>query len=161
MRYPGDTGSSIGTKGIVLLLAVATMFVTAGCEDFCCEVWAPERPPRAGVRVEVQVTDPSGEGVNHADVTLTIHETAECSSGVWDRISSGTNFQGRVTFGPSEETPSDFEPRDVCLDVLAEPPEDRPELRAAVVGSIIAALRSEDGERPIEELSVQVGLPSS
>ncbi len=140
-------------------LALAALIAAAGCSEITSG--GSDRTP-AVVAVEGQVLDPSGTGVQDAGVTITMHETADCESSTLREASGPSGPDGR--FGALvglNDTGSDFQPREVCLDVRAEPPSARPELGAAEQTGLGATLRRQDATQPVDTVEVELTLPET
>ena len=149
---------SPGTARTSLLLALAAL-AAAACSDITSS--GPDRTP-AVVAVEGRVVDPSGTGVDGAGITVTMHETADCGSATLREATGPSGPDGR--FGALvglNDTGSDFEAREVCLDVLAEPPAARPELGSAEQTGLGAILRRHDGSQPVDSVEVELTLPET
>lgn len=117
-------------------------------------------PTIAGIRATGQVTDPSGAGVADATVTFIFHETTACDSPEFDRSSVRTHMDGRFNAGPPGTNVSEgLLPKDVCMDVQAEPPADRPELAPAENGGFVVTLRDQRGGQSLDSVEVDLTLP--
>lgn len=141
-----------------LALLVAAL-AAAACSEITSS--GPDPTP-AVVAVEGRVVDPSGTGVADAGITITLHETADCGSATLREATGPSGPDGR--FGALvglEDTGSDFEPREVCLDVLAEPPAARPGLGAAERTGLSATLRRRGGSSPVDTVGVELTLPET
>ncbi len=144
------------TLGAAFTLIVLS-FVLSGCESGD----VAGHPEPANVRVQGQVTDPSGAAVAEAEVTLTLHETDDCVSPVLSSITGTTASDGRFDALPGvSDTGPGFEPRQVCLEVEARPPADRPDLGPSEVRTFVVTLRRRlSGDEPIDVVEVDLTLP--
>lgn len=140
-----------------LSVVVGLFLVLPGCEPG--DMLDPPQP--ANVRVQGQVTDPSGATVAEAEVTLTLHDTDDCASPVLSSITGTTADDGRFDALPGvSDTGPGFEPRQVCLEVGARPPADRPDLRPSEVRAFVVTLRRRlSGDEPIDVVEVNLTLP--
>lgn len=152
------TRGAAGLRAAVLLLAAGLLSLPA-CDS---GLSGPSTTP-ALVVVEGRVLDPSGTGVVDASVTITLHETADCSSATLREITGPTGFQGgfESMAGIPEVDPETFQPREICLDFLAEPPNGRPELGPVEQGGLTGTLRARSGEQPLDTVRVELTLPES
>lgn len=144
---------------LVPALALAALAAAAGCSEITSS--GPDRTA-AVVAVEGRVLDPSGAGVEDAGITITMHETSDCASSTLREATGPTGPDGR--FGALvglNDTGSDFQPREVCLDVRAEPPASRPELGAAERTGLGATLRRQDASQPGDTVEVELTLPET
>lgn len=146
-------------RGGRLRLALAFLLALVPGLTACEETVSAGDPISAVVIVAGQVTDPSGGGVEEATVTFVFHETTACNSPEFARSSLETDAAGRFGGGAGlGEVSEGFVPKDVCMDVRAEPPFDRPELAPADTGGFVVTLR--DGEfPPLDRVEVDLTLP--
>ena len=73
-----------------------------------------------------------------------------------------TRSDGSYDAGPGlTDVDEDFAPRDVCLEVRAEPPEGRSDLAPAEKGGFVVTLRTNFGSEPVEEIEVDLTLPEA
>lgn len=159
-RGPGVASRRSGaSRGPLLVLLLAGLLAAGGCDDAGSS--GPETTD-AVLAVEGRVVDASDAGVESAGITITLHETADCSSAVLREIAGTSGFEGGFSaVAGIPDVESDFEPRDVCLDFRADPPESRPELGPAERGGLVGTLRSRDGGQPIDTVEVEITLPET
>lgn len=156
---PDARGPSVTVLRLAVLALAAVSLGLAGCDSQPMLI-----PPIhvAHVQVEGQVTDPTGTGLADAAVTFTLHETASCSSPVLETSTVRTRADGSYAAGPAlTDVDEDFEPREVCLEVRAEPPEGRSDLAPAEKGGFVVTLRTNFGSEPVEEIEVDLTLPAA
>lgn len=155
---PPQEGDATGLRAGVLLLG--GLLVLAGCG--ADTGFSGPDTERAIVAVRGQVADPSDTGVENASVTITMHETADCSSSTLRQATGQTGGDGGFGALVGLTDPgSDFEPFEVCLDIRAEPPLSRPELGPGEAGGFTATLRQEGGSQPVDTVDVELTLPES
>lgn len=130
--------------------------VLSGCES--TEMIEP--PVDAEVRVRGQVMDPSGAGVEDASVTVTLHETRDCASPALTSSTIDSRPDGTYDVQPGVDVEPGFEPREVCVEVRAEPPADRNDLAPAAASGFTGVLRSQMDE-PADVVEVDLTLPAT
>lgn len=154
----GRRQSRLTCRVVILALAAGLGVTLTACE----EGPVPDDPAvTALVEVEGTVTDPGGSGVGDAEVTITMHESADCGSPVrvdlTARTGTGGGFSRSVGFDVQD--PAFFEPHEVCLVLTAAPPASREDLEPSQPEEVVATLRSErDG--PFDRVEVELVLPA-
>ncbi len=141
----------------VLLLSILTVFLwNCGSQEIA------DVPADASVLLTGRVADPSGDGVADADVTFTFHETIDCTSPSLRRSAFRVRDDGsfEVQAAAVEDVGPEFEPRDLCLRVRAEPPGDRPDLAPSDDQTFVVTVRRELGDDPLDEVEVNLTLPA-
>lgn len=143
-----------GLRPVFVYLTVALLVPLGACDSG--EMLFP--PQNALVRVQGSVTDPAGTGLEGAEVTLTLHETTACDAPVLRAVSVSTGSNGTydVLHGLTD-VGEDFEPREVCLSVRAEPPAERPSLEPAERSGFVVTLRNQR-EEPLDVVTVDLTL---
>lgn len=154
----GEPGERSAVRAaLTSLLALMAGLGLSGCESGL-DIGPP---PFAQVRVHGEVTDPSGTGVENATVTLVLHESQACTSSTLSTSSVDTSDGGTYDAGPGTEVSSAFEPRDVCLEVRAEPPSERSDLGASEPETVVVTLRNRLGGEPLDEVEVDLTLTAA
>ena len=152
-------GPSVTVLRLAVLALAAVSLGLAGCDS---EPVGLPHAISAQVQVQGEVTDPTGAGLADAAVTFTLHETPSCSSPVLETSTLRTRADGSYAAGPAlTDVDEDFEPREVCLEVRAEPPEARPDLAPAEKGGFVVTLRTNFGTEPVEEIEVDLTLSAA
>lgn len=160
MRYAGE---SIGLvpSGLIRMtscIVAALALVLPGCDS----PTANPVPHVAAVSVRGQVIDPSGTGVEAAVVTFRFHETPSCTSSEFATSSVETDEEGSFSAGPPGLSVDEgFLPREVCMEVRAEPPSDRPGLAVLDSTGFVVTLQDQLSDEPLDEVEVNLTLPEA